>query len=233
MFQKDAHSQLEAQHGLTGLRGKIDFTAQDPMVRFNIEQIESAVLTGLTSGVLRREQLQGGVVDFGCGRGVSTALLSSYGGSVTGVEIDAKSVEQGKKLSFVPAEQIVTSNGIDYLRSLPAGSLDVVSASMLGPDIEGTFCRQFLQACEHALKPGGTVLVTSEVGTLSTLQRVNPLGNGFTQNGVFLAVRGMADDRSFDTFGSFSLGISKKTDFRALSRDLDLSALLKQLNLEG
>lgn len=233
MFQKDAHIQLETQHGLIGLRGQIDLTAHDGMVRFNIEQIESAVLTGLNSGVLRREQLGGKIVDFGCGRGVSTAALSRYGGDVKGVELDSSSVQRGRELQFVPSEQIANGDGIQYLKSLPAGTLDVVSASMLGPDIEGSLCRDFLQACRHALKPGGTVLVTSDAGTLTALLRVNPLGNGFTQDGVFLAVRGVEEEQLGDHLRSFNFGAPGKSDFRTLYRDLDLSALLEKLEREG
>jgi SAM-dependent methyltransferase len=231
MLQQDSHNQLERQYGLVGLRSRFDLTQYDPMVNFNVEQLESAILTGLSSEVLRVESLRGRVVDFGCGRGVSTALLHSYGGDVTGVELSATSVSQGKELGFVPQDRIKCTDGIEYLKSLPPKSLDLVTCSMLGPDIQGGLCRDFLEACHHALKPSGVILVTSDAGTMATLERVNPLGNGFTTKGVFLAVRGLDElHSSTSDLGLFSF--RDLTSHRPL-KDIDIYGSLKNIDFEA
>ncbi|MBN8550069.1 MAG: class I SAM-dependent methyltransferase [Deltaproteobacteria bacterium] len=236
MFQKDAHTQIENQYGLKGLRSQVDLSAFDAMVGFNVTQLENAILTGLGTGVLRPENLTGKCVDFGCGRGVSTAALASYGGDVTGVELDPKSIAQGRLLGFVPSDKILNLDGIDYLKSLPPNSLDFVNAAMLGPDIDGPLCRNFLLACQHALKPGGAILVTSDFGTMSTLAEVNPLSNGFVQGGVFLAIRGLEDPAS--AFGGNLHGLqmfekAPTPNFGELFKGLDLGALAKKFRLEG
>ena len=182
---------------------------------------------------MRLENVQGNVVDFGCGRGVSTALLASYGANVTGVEIDPQSVEEGVKLDYVPSERVVLADGIQYLKSLPANSLDFVNASMLGPDINGHFIRSFLQACQHALKPGGVVMVTSDAGTMSLIDGVSPFNNGFTQNGIFLALAPV--EQTHDTGLDASFGGQSKAifDLGGLFDGIDVEGILEALDSRG
>ena len=229
MFQRDAHFELQTRYGLSGLRGQVDLNACDKLTQFNIEKVESTILTGLNSGVLRKEQLEGKIIDFGCGRGVSTAALSLYGGDVTGVEVCADTIAQGKKLPFVPADKILNVDGIDYLRSLPAGTLDVACSFMFGPHIDGTLCRDFLDACRHALKPGGTVLLQSDIGTLSKLLHANCLGNGFVQDDVFIAIRGIEDSRRPSPLDSFDFGDEGGMDFRDAFKKLELSRFFEEV----
>jgi len=221
MFEVVPHTQLKSQYGLTGLREEIDISAHDAMVGFNVEQVEKALLDGLSSGVLRLEQLSGKVVDFGCGRGVSTALLASYGGDVVGVELSEHSIAQGQELEFIKGTKIVCDDGLNYLKTLPAQSLDLVNASMLGPDTAGSLCRDFLNACSHALKPGGVVLITSDFGTMATLERNNPLGTGFVRGGTFIAVRGL--DEAIPLYGSGNeLDLKFPEAFRPRGKETDI-----------
>lgn len=228
MFQLDTNIQLAKQYGLPSVRDRIEFASCDTMVQFNIQQVEAAVLAGLSSGVLRIEQLRGKVVDFGCGRGVSTAVFETYGADVLGVELDPTQVAKGGELGLVSPGKLKCGDGIAHLNSLTAGSLDLVNASMLGPDIDGTLCRNFLFACRHALKPGGTVLITSDAGTLETTNRVNTLSNGFITQGVFLAVRGVDSEWQPD------LPSNQLSEFSKLTfAGVDLSAFFREFNLRG
>ena len=192
--------QLESIYGLR--RSELVSRAireADEMVGFNIEHLESALLAGLTSGLLKPEAVRGSVVDFGCGRGNSTSLLLGYGSNVTGVELNQNSVNAGRSLPNFPEGKVICTDGIAFLNSLPKGSIDLVTASMLGPDTEGTLSRDFLTACKSALKPRGIILVTTEARTMDTLIQVNPLKNGFQNHGVFIAVRG-EDIQTTDLF---------------------------------
>jgi SAM-dependent methyltransferase len=228
MFQKDAALHLENKFGLSRseqIKGTL--ADCDPMVRFNIEQLESALLSGLSSGILSPNAVRGSVVDFGCDRGSSTALLLGYGSNVTGVEINTESVQAGKSLSSFPEGKVIRTDGIAYLKSLPEASLDLVTASMLGPDIQGNLCREFLNACKHALKPEGVVLVSTDLVTMETVQRVNPLNNGFLNQGVFIAIRGM-DAPRFDLLKPATQP-KEEIDFRALFKGLNWEEALNML----
>lgn len=226
MFQLDANVQLAQQYGLPSIRESIDFANCDPMVKFNIQQVEASILAGLSSSVLRMDQLRGKILDFGCGRGVSTSVFNAYGADVVGVELNSTLVAEGVKLGFLPAEKLKSGDGIAYLKSLPAGSLDLVNASMLGPDMDGNLSRNFLQACMHALKPGGTILITSDAGTLMTLDRVNPLGNGFLTQGVFIAIRGRDSQNQFDTLPHKKAVLGLPVGGDRTFEDLDFEFLL-------
>ena len=219
MFQKDDALQLENRFGLRRsdqIKGAL--VDCDSMVKFNIERLESALLSGLSSGILSPKAVRGSVVDFGCGRGISTALLLGYGSNATGIEINQESVNAGQSLPIFPKGRVICADGVAYLKALPEASLDLVTASMLGPDIQGNLCREFLNACKHALKPEGVVLVSTDCGTMNTLQRVNPLNSGFLKRGVFVAIRGM-DAPRFDLFEPATL--PKETiDFRELLKDI-------------
>ncbi|MCB0355210.1 MAG: class I SAM-dependent methyltransferase [Bdellovibrionales bacterium] len=238
MLQQDANIQLQSRLGSTGLRGEIDISRLDPMAQFNIEHTEGALLTALASGILLPEQVRGKVVDFGCGSGVSTALLRGFGADVTGVEVSGDMIETARELGFVPTDRIVHGDGIAYLRSLPQGSIDFVYAAMLGPDTQGILARDLLLACKHALNPRGAIVITSDAGTLSALHMVNPLGNGYFEGHVFLAFRGIDQPSESSPLAKFAFsepetGTGGETrDFRKIYEGLDLEALLRSLGLK-
>ena len=160
------------------------------MVKFNIKECEKALHVALKYGILKSEDLRSAkIIDFGCGRGVSTALLAHYGADVTGLEISEISVNQSRDLPFVPHDRILHVDGLTHMNSLPKGSVDISHALWLGPDTGGSLIREFFSASAHCLKPGGIIIISSDPGTIDTVQKLNPLGNGFCEGNVFVAIR--------------------------------------------
>lgn len=99
------------------------------------------------------------IVEFGCGTGyMITVQLAILGYSVTGIDIDVKSIDYGKDilktLGLPPA--ILRSIDISNLESTP----DVVIASEVLEHLEKEEAKRSLQAIFTKLKPGGLFLVT-------------------------------------------------------------------------
>ncbi len=63
------------------------------------------------------------LLDYGCGRGEFLALARAAGFKVSGLDIDTTCVTLARR--FGPAEQV---DPADYLESLPAASVDVISS---------------------------------------------------------------------------------------------------------
>ena len=188
MYAPTPRETLRGKYRLNPLPASV--VEHDPMVSFNIEECEKALLVALKHGLLKPSDLNGSkTIDFGCGRGVSTALLSHYGADVTGLEISKISVTQSKELPFVPHDKIVLCDGLEYMMSLPEGTVDISHALWLGPDMSGDLTRKFFLACAHCVKPGGAIIISSDPGTIDTVQKLNPLGSGFCEGNVFVAIR--------------------------------------------
>ena len=131
----------------------------------------------LNKGLIRLDHLSGSIVDFGCGSGGSSVVLAEFGGAVTAVDLSQAALNYAKR-AIGNFGNCVLGDGINYLRSLPALSLDLVTAFLLGPDTSGDLTRSFFEAAQHALKRDGRLICASDYETIAWLKRVVPRGNG-------------------------------------------------------
>jgi ubiquinone/menaquinone biosynthesis C-methylase UbiE len=106
------------------------------------------------------------VLDLGCGSGASTRAVldawsvgrgSSDGLSVTGVDASEGMVAQARAKAWPAEVTLVVSDAVDYLESLPSGSVDGVLACYLlrnVPDRE-----RLVAEVARVLRPGGGVVI--------------------------------------------------------------------------
>jgi SAM-dependent methyltransferase len=95
------------------------------------------------------------VVDIGCGRGEWLTLLQRIGVRAVGVDSHAAFVNAGRAKGL----DIVEGDGIDHLRSLPATSLDLVTAFHLIEHLDIERVLTLIAAAQDALRPGGCLLL--------------------------------------------------------------------------
>jgi SAM-dependent methyltransferase len=97
----------------------------------------------------------GGVVDVGSGRGEWLALLSEAGIAGSGVDSNRAFVEA----SHARGLDVVHGDAVAHLRSLPPGSVDIVTAFHVIEHLDVEELLALLAAAGHALRPGGCVLL--------------------------------------------------------------------------
>ena len=111
----------------------------------------------LTDSMLDRLDVRPGdvAIDFTCGTGyLSGRLLARGAGSVVGVDASAGMVRTAGE--NYPSAEFVCSDALEYLRSMPAGSVDVVTSGWgLG------YCspRAVIGQIRRVLRPGGRVAI--------------------------------------------------------------------------
>lgn len=106
------------------------------------------------------------VLDLGCGSGASTrAVLDAWGRrggatddlSVTGVDASAGMVGQARAKTWPANLALVISDAVDYLESLPTGSVDGVLAAYLLRNVANR--GRLVHEVARVLRPGGAVVV--------------------------------------------------------------------------
>lgn len=95
------------------------------------------------------------VLDIGCGRGEWLTLLRDAGVSAAGVDTHP---------GFVAAAQargldVVAGDAVEHLRSLPADSLDLVTAFHLIEHLDVETRLALMEAAQRVLRPGGCLLL--------------------------------------------------------------------------
>jgi SAM-dependent methyltransferase len=129
----------------------------------------------LKSNLIYMSHIGGKILDFGCGFGGSTAVLGTYEGDVTCIDL----MKYQHYLAKAMANTIISGDGVDYLKKLPANSLDLITAFMIGPESQyHGICKDFYLAAQQALKPDGRILVTSDYETIAALSKIAPTGYG-------------------------------------------------------
>ncbi len=93
------------------------------------------------------------------------------GGQLIALEREAHCTQRLVDSQVLPADSVITGDGISFLQE-GRQKFDLVTAFMLGPDIDGDFSARFLCAARNSLNPGGQVLVCSEIATMSAVRRV-------------------------------------------------------------
>lgn len=94
------------------------------------------------------------VLDIGCGRGEWLELLREHRYQAKGVDNNRATVELCRNLGLDLAE----SDGLDYLRSVPDGSLGAVTGFHLIEHLPFDAVITLLDECQRALAPGGVVI---------------------------------------------------------------------------
>ena len=98
----------------------------------------------------------GKFVDVGCGRGEWLDVLQENGASDSvGVDLNAVQVA----ICESKGHKAVQMDCIQYLASLPEGSVDMVSGFQIVEHLRFSELVELLQQCLRSLKPGGVVLL--------------------------------------------------------------------------
>ena len=166
------------------------YQAMNPILKFEVIHAQEAIIAASEAGLLLISHISGKVLDFGCGLGGGALVLSYNGADVTAIDIDPKPIEEFRKYSFIDTVNIILGDGIAYMDTLPENSLDLVTAFIFGPDFEGLLIQRFFATANHAIKPDGRILITSETGTLSLVERNCPEGCGYFVSRDVFVVKG-------------------------------------------
>ena len=95
------------------------------------------------------------VLDIGCGRGEWLTLLQRIGVRAAGVDSHTAFVDAGRAQGL----DIVEGDGVNHLRSMPANSLDLVTAFHLIEHLDIDSVLTLMAAAHDALRPGGCLLL--------------------------------------------------------------------------
>ena len=95
------------------------------------------------------------VLDIGCGRGEWLTLLKSVGVSATGVDSHPAFVEAGRARDL----DMVLGDGVEHLATLPAHSLDLVTAFHVIEHLDVETLLALIEAAHDALRVGGCLLL--------------------------------------------------------------------------
>ena len=127
------------------------------------------------------DHLQGRVLDFGAGSGVSTAALKQFGGYVEAVDT-SDTIDYIISRNILPQEQVHKTVGIKFLKDRP-DNYDLVTAFMFGPIVGDTepqslgrvnqFLRDFYEAAKIGIKPNGKILITSDMGSFRHVEELS------------------------------------------------------------
>jgi SAM-dependent methyltransferase len=157
---------VRLERELAGLRNKVEgsgprFAALYPefadRFRGTSEQI-TAKLEDYLSDVRRlvADSADGvRVLDIGCGRGEWLSLLQQVGVRAAGVDSHTAFVEAGRAQGL----DIVEGDGVDHLCSLPANSLDLVTAFHLIEHLDIETVLTLVAAAHNVLRVGGCLLL--------------------------------------------------------------------------
>jgi SAM-dependent methyltransferase len=94
------------------------------------------------------------VLDIGCGRGEWLTVLHTAGIPAAGVDAHPEFVAAAQARGLDVAE----GDAIEHLRSLPADSLDLVTAFHLIEHLDVEMLLALIEAAQRALRPGGCLL---------------------------------------------------------------------------
>lgn len=119
------------------------------------------------------------IIDFGAGTGGPTFALTeiakAIGATVEVVESNPKLAQRIIETNILPDSNVHPTDGITFLNSSSTngGGYDLVTAFMLGPDQGGYLFANLAQASSAALTENGNLLITSDVGTMSSVKRIS------------------------------------------------------------
>jgi len=128
------------------------FSLED-VLRGTPEQIKEEVKVYLP--VLQRAGINSGILDVGCGRGEWLQVLREAGFEARGIDTNRILVQQCKDLSL----QVEEREALEFLGSLPDGSLNAVTAFHFAEHLPLETLVKFLDETGRTLKPGGLIIL--------------------------------------------------------------------------
>lgn len=141
-------AQREQDHLLDSLY----FSLED-VLRGTPEQIKEEVKVYLP--VLQSAGISSDILDVGCGRGEWLQVLREAGLQARGIDSNRILLQQCKDLSL----DVVESEALTYLGSLPDGSLSAVTAFHFAEHLPLETLVRFLDEAGRTLKPGGLIIL--------------------------------------------------------------------------
>jgi len=141
-------AQREQDHLLDSLY----FSLED-VLRGTPEQIKEEVKVYLP--VLQNAGIESDILDIGCGRGEWLQVLREARLQARGIDSNRILVQQCKDLSL----DVVESEALTYLGSVPDGSLSAVTAFHFAEHLPLETLVRFLDEAGRTLKPGGLIIL--------------------------------------------------------------------------
>lgn len=138
----------EANHLLDSL-----YCALEEEFRGTREEIKEEVKVYLP--VLAKAGIKTGILDVGCGRGEWLEVLREAELEATGIDHNRIQIQRCKGLSL----DVVESDALTYLRSLPEASLNAVTAFHFAEHLPLETLVTFLDEVGRTLKPGGLLIL--------------------------------------------------------------------------
>lgn len=129
------------------------FVSLEDALRGTSEQIKEEAKVYLP--VLQKAEINSAVLDVGCGRGEWLQLLSETGIQARGIDQNSILVQHCRDLSL----DVVESDALVYLRSLPEDSLNAVTAFHLVEHLPLETLIRFIDEVGRTLKPGGLMIL--------------------------------------------------------------------------
>ena len=105
--------------------------------------------------VLAKAGITTGILDVGCGRGEWLEVLREAGLQARGIDHNRLQIERCKSLSL----DVVESDALTYLRSVPGDSLNAVTAFHFAEHLPLETLVTFLDEVNRTLKPGGLLIL--------------------------------------------------------------------------
>jgi O-antigen chain-terminating methyltransferase len=119
------------------------------LITRRLQQYEPFVLPMVEAGVVAN------CLDLGCGRGEWLELLSSYGLTAQGVDLDAEMLLPARELGLNVSE----ADAIEHLKIQPDASIAVVSAFHLVEHLPFELLRKLVVEAYRVLMPGGLIIL--------------------------------------------------------------------------
>lgn len=119
------------------------------LITRRLQQYEPFVLPLFEAGVIAN------CLDLGCGRGEWLALLSSYGLTAQGVDLDAEMLMPARELGLNVSEV----DAIEHLKIQPDASIAVVSAFHLVEHLPFELLQKLVVEAYRVLIPGGLIIL--------------------------------------------------------------------------
>ncbi len=140
--------QRAVDHSLDSL-----FVSLEDALRGTSEQIKEEAKVYLP--VLQKAGIDSGILDVGCGRGEWLQLLRETGIQALGIDQNSLLVRHCRDLSL----DVVESDALAYLGSLPEDSLNAVTAFHLVEHLPLQTLIRFIDEVGRTLKPGGLMIL--------------------------------------------------------------------------
>ena len=153
-----------------------DFQKLNVLQRSGAKWAASALQLAASMGHIDAARMKR-IIDFGAGSGGPTFAVARVGETI-GADVEAveQNEQQAKEIvadGILPEDKVHVSDGLAFLNGVNGAEngYDLVTAFMLGPDINADLFRKLAHASGNALSEGGNLLVTSDGGTFSAAMR--------------------------------------------------------------